>query len=231
MAWSPAEVEEIIELMRAGAGVMTGGSRCHSSYYFRDGAWRREDFDEGHTQEVEIAEATIRAMIVDDPQRFAGVLQAPRWEAFSAAYLAGAPEARPLLHAALVYGDQFEHGKILDAVLAGPDEPLEPAVAELIRKEIRGYTAYHCFMGAALWDRSPAVARFGVAFVDRLRELVGDAPGVFTLRASFLEQAEQPEAAIAELERELGQTPDGPGRASVEARLARLRGEPGTTGP
>lgn len=224
MSWSEAEVETILELMRGGASVMSGGSRCHSTWFFRDGEWICEDFDEGYTQERPSSEATIRAMIIESPERFRGVLKAPRWQRFSAAFLANDPQARALLREALEYGDRHDHGKILDAVLAWPEHPPSAEVVALIKDKVSGSTAYHVFMDAARWDRSEATGQKGVAFVERLIAMVGEIPAMYSLRASFHEQAGDLAAAESDLTRELERTPpDDYRRPSYEQSLARLR--------
>ena len=65
--------EEVLAEMRAGAGIMLGGSRCHTNYFHRDGRWWIEDFDEGAVQERETSEAEIRALIAREPERARGM--------------------------------------------------------------------------------------------------------------------------------------------------------------
>lgn len=225
MTWSEAEVEAILERMRGGATVMTGGSRCHTTYGHRDGAWFQEDFDEGYTQEGPSSEAVIRGLITREPQLFASILAAPHRQRLAAAMVAGdVPAARAALRAALAYGDGLGEGVILEAVLTWPQATPSEGVAALIREKLLDFTAYHVFMGAVGWDRSPAIAAQGVTFVDRLVAMVGEAPGCFRVRASFHELAGDLEAAVRDTQAELDRTPTSDWRhQGYQEQLERLR--------
>jgi hypothetical protein len=225
MSWSEAEIELILAEMRQGATAETGGSRCHTTYFFRDGRWAREDFDEGYTQLFASSEADVRGLIESDPELFRPMLRAVPWRRFTAAFLAGdRADARARLRDALVYGDPFDHAAILDAVLQWPEVPPSGEVAALIRENLRGFTAYHVFMDAIGWDRSPATAGKGLAFVDALVGMIGEATGCHYLRSAFHEQAGDLAAAERELVRELELLPgDSSSRSSYEDSLARVR--------
>ena len=225
MSWSETQVEAILEQMRAGATVQTGGSRCHTTYFHREGAWGREDFDEGSTTEGPTSEAAIRGLIAREPELFREVLAAPRWRRFSAAFLAGEREAaREALRWALEYGDSRGHGKLLEAVLAWPETAPSGEVVQLLRAELSGLTAYHVFMGAVGWDRSPGAGVKGVAFADQLLAMVGEAIGVHYLRAKFHEQAGDFAAAERDMVEELARLPaDDWHRKHFQQQLDRLR--------
>lgn len=225
MSWSQAEVEAIVEQMRLGATAQSGGSRCHTTHAFSEGQWVCEAFDEGSTHTYASSEAQIRSLIASEPELFRHILQAMPWRRFSAAYLAGDRElARAHLREALVYGDGLGHGVILDAMLAWPETAPSEPVVELMRENLRGFTAYHVFMGAIGWDRSPERAGNGLAFVDQLVEMVGEAVGCHYLRACFHEQGGDLVAAERELLRELERLPDGHSNRSIyEQSLARVR--------
>ena len=223
--WSEAEVEEILEQMRAGATAQAGGSRCHTTYLYRDGAWAEEDFDEGHTTVSPTSEAAIRALIARDPELFRDVLAAPRRRRFSAAFLAGDREAaRRALREAMEYGDPAGNGKLMEAALAWPETPPTEEIVRLFRESLRGLTAYHVFMGAAGWDRSPATGAKGVAFADQLRAMVGDVVGLRYLRATFHEQAGDLAAAERDLHEEVARLPEGDWqRPTFQQQLDRVR--------
>jgi hypothetical protein len=224
MSWSEAEMETILALMRAGATVMTGGSRCHTTYGYRDGRWVYEAFDEGYTSEGPSSEALVRELIAREPRLFAPILAAPHRQRFTAAFLAGdAAAAREALRSALVYGDVLGEGAILEAVLAWPEAAPSAEVAALVREKLHDFTAYHVFMGAVGWDRSPAVAAKGVELVDRLIAMVGEAPGCFRVRAAFHEQAGDLAAAERDTRAELERTPaDDWRRSGYQEQLERL---------
>jgi hypothetical protein len=225
MSWSDAEVELILEQMRLGETAMSGGSRCHTTYFFRDGHWICEAFDEGHVDEYASSEAEMRRLIAQDPELFRAMLRAVPWRRFSAAFLAGdRTEARARLRDALAYGDPFGHAAIFDAILQLPEVRPSEEVAALIRDKLRGFTAYHVFMDAVLWNRSPETAAKGLAFVDDLIAIVGEATGCHYLRAAFHEQAGDLASAERELVRELELLPlDSSSRSSYEQSLARVR--------
>lgn len=225
MSWSQAEVEAILEQMQLGATAQTGGSRCHTTYGFSDGQWVCEAFDEGHTDVYPSSEAQIRSLIASEPELFRGILRSIPWRRFSEAYLAGEREvARVHLREALAYGDGFGHGSILDAMLAWPETAPSESIVELMREKLRGFTAYHVFMDAIGWDRSPELTGKGLAYVDQLVEMVGEAVGCHYLRATFHEQGGDLAAAERELLRELERLPEGhSNRSTYEQFLARVR--------
>jgi hypothetical protein len=203
-------VREVLAEMRAGASIMTGGSRCHTTYFFRDGSWWVEHFDEGHVEEAKTSEAVIRERIAGYPDKARAIIRQARWRPFSEAFLRGGDPTRALelLEESRRFGERFHHAEILEAFLRFPPR-LDPKLKTLIRSELKGFTAYHTFMEGAGWDRSPETGRKGVLYVDRLIEMVGVCPGCFKVRASFHQQAEDHDAAVADLERELAQTKPG----------------------
>jgi hypothetical protein len=225
MGWSEAEVEAILEQMRAGATVQSGGGRCHRTYSYRDGSWGYEDFDEGHTEEGGTDEASIRSLIAREPQLFRELLVAPHWRRFSTAFLAGDRiAARELLGVALAYGDHLDQGKVLDAVLAWPETAPSDELVSLIRSKLSSLTAYHVFMSAAGWDHSPGVGIHGVAFADQLIAMAGEIRGCHYLRAAFHEQAGDLAAAERDMLAELQRVPaEDWHRSPFQEGLERLR--------
>lgn len=225
MSWSDADVELILEQMRRGETAQSGGSRCHTTYFFRDGKWLCEAFDEGYTDEYASSEADVRRLIATEPELFRPMLRAVPWRRFSAAFLAGErADARARLRDSIVYDDPFDHALILDAVLQWPDVPPSEEVVALIREKLLGFTAYHVLMDAAGWNRSPDVGTKLLPFVDVLVAMVGEVTGCHYLRAAFHEQAGDLEAAERELVRELELCPrDLSNRESYEQSLARVR--------
>jgi len=89
MSFSEAEIETILDELRRGATVQSGGSRCHTTWFYRDGAWGWEDFDEGYTEEHPTDEATIRRLIATEPGLFEPVLAVPHRKRFSTAFSRG----------------------------------------------------------------------------------------------------------------------------------------------
>lgn len=225
VSWSEPDVETILALMRDGATVMSGGSRCHTTYGYSDGRWFEEAFDEGYTSESPSSEAQVRALIAREPELFAAILAAPHRQRFTAAFLAGdVPTARQALRAAMVYGDELREGAILDAMLAWPEAAPSEEIAAIVRDKLRDFTAYHVLMGAMGWDRSPARAAQGIEHVDRLIAMVGDVPGCLRVRAAFHEQSGDLAAAERDLQTELDRTPQGDWRQrSYEEQLGDLR--------
>jgi hypothetical protein len=225
MSWSEAEVASILAQMQLGATAQTGGSRCHTTYGFSAGHWYCEAFDEGSTDVYSSSEAQIRTLIASDPELFRGILRTIPWRRFSKAFIAGErAAARAHLCEAIVYGDGFGHAWILDVMLAWPEtEPPEEFI-ERMREKLSGFTAYQVFMDAIGWDRSPELASKGLAFVDQVVEMVGDATGCHYLRAAFHEQQGDLHAAERELLLELERLPEGhSNRSSYEQSVARVR--------
>jgi hypothetical protein len=225
MIWSPSEVEDVLSQMRLGATAQTGGSRCHTTYAYSEGQWTCEAFDEGRVDVYPSSEEHVRSLIASEPELFRHILRAIPWRRFSAAFLAGEREAaRTHLREALAYGDGFDHGSILDAMLMWPETSPSEQIVELMREKLCGFTAYHVFMDAIVWDRSPELAGKGLAFADQLVEMVGETIGCHYLRATFHEQGGDLDAAERELARELELLPDGhSNRESYEQQLARVR--------
>jgi hypothetical protein len=225
MSWSETEVEQILARMRAGATVQTGGSRCHTTYFHRDGQWGCEQFDEGHTEQMPASEAFIRRLIAGQPELFRDVLAAPRWRRFSQALLAGdRQEARVRLRWALEYGDRHHHGEVLDAVLAWPEQAPSEEVVALLRSDLAGLTGYHVLMRGLGWDRSTAAAQRGVELADQVIAMVGEAIGAHYLRATFHQQAGDLAAAQRDMETELERLPaDAWQRRPFEEQLECLR--------
>jgi hypothetical protein len=225
MSWSAAEVETILAQMRLGETAQTGGSRCHTTYFHRDGQWMSEAFDEGHTDVYASSEEWIRSLISSQPELFRHILRSVPWRRFSAAYLAGErAAAREHLREAVAYGDGFGHGLILDGMLAWPETAASEQLVELLREKLRDFTAYHVFMDAIGWDRSPERASRGLRFVDQVVAMVGETIGCHYLRATFHEQHGDLADAERELLRELELLPEGHSNGShYEQMLARVR--------
>lgn len=66
-ALNEEDIEAILAALRAGGWVQTPGSRCHSTYYFENGQWWREDFDEGATTTSPCDERSIRTLLAEQP--------------------------------------------------------------------------------------------------------------------------------------------------------------------
>jgi hypothetical protein len=182
MNLSDADVLVILDELRRGQTVSVGGSRAHSTYGFREGSWFEEAFDEGSVTEHPIAEAQLLRTIEAHPNAFVPLLRAPHLRRFRAAFLDGDhPAARAALHDASVWGDPFSYYAVWEAALRGPDRPrASDEVKATILSHLRGHTAWHAFWEPMAWHRTPAHARLGLWFLDRLVDLVappGGAPG------------------------------------------------------
>ncbi|MBK8257201.1 MAG: hypothetical protein IPK82_31575 [Polyangiaceae bacterium] len=153
---SAAEVEEALLRMKEGASVQIGGSRCHSTYSFYQGQWRREDFDESATYESVVAESVILNLAESEPAAFRDLLRVARWNRFVEAFFAGELHAaRALLPEACRYGDPNLEGETWAALLDWPATALQPQMVERLRRKVSGMTAYHLFMVAMGWKEGP----------------------------------------------------------------------------
>ena len=218
-------VREVFAEMRAGASIRVGGSRSHATYLFRDGGWWVESFDEGHVEESPTDERAIRDLLAREKDKAREIIRQARWRPFSEAFLRGGDPRRALdlLEESRRFGQQFRHADILEAFLRDPPR-LDPKTKAVIKDELKAFTVYHTFMDAARWDRSPETGRKGVLFVDRLIAMVGTCLGCFKVRASFHEQAGDLAAAVADVERELAQTPSDAWECeALEIYLSALR--------
>jgi len=222
-----AEIEIILDEMRRGASAMIGCSRCHTVYLYRDGAFIAEEFDEGSAGEHPTSEQTIRNLIEGEPGAFVELLRQPHWRRLSAAFLRGErEEARRHLRAVREWGDTYRDEAVLDAALGWPGEKPAPEVAEQIRSELRGFTAYHVFMFAVGWEKTEENGRRGAAFVEQLIEMVGDVVGCYEVRAAFREMAGDLRGALADLEHELERRYPGgrgPKDLSYRTRVDKVR--------
>lgn len=73
-ALPPPDFAAVLELLRSGARVSTGGGRWHETYYVKDGRIRRDVFDEGATDERGASEGDLRKAIARHPDPFRDAL-------------------------------------------------------------------------------------------------------------------------------------------------------------
>ncbi len=222
--WSDAETETILAAMRAGAGVMSGGSRSHSTYRVHAGAWIREDFDEGYETTHPSSELEVRRMIVDDPELFRGILHAQPWSRFVSAFVADDwAAARVALAEASVYRDPEQRRAIWAAYFDWPTRAPSPEVVAALEQLLVGYTAWHLFMDATGWARTPDNGARGLAFADRVAAMIGEAPGLHYLRANFHELRGDRDAQRRALAAEVAALPETHAmRRHCEGLLAKL---------
>ncbi|MCC6623589.1 MAG: hypothetical protein IT385_20185 [Deltaproteobacteria bacterium] len=190
MTYDEAAVESILEEMRRGHAVVVGGSRAHTTYAFRGDRWVAEAFDEGYVEDHAIDEAAVRDVIARDPDGFLPLLRAPHLRRFRAAFeVDDRPAARAALRDAGAWGDPHSHFVIWDAALADDGEGAPaPEVIAAMADDLRGHTAWHAFWDVVGWDRTPAHARRGLWFLDRLMAIARPdplPPAVDSQRESF----------------------------------------------
>jgi Leucine Rich repeat len=156
---SPSEIDRVLAGLRGGMEISIGGSRLHTTYRGRDGAFFIEDFDEGATDERPLAEADLRRVIAGSPGPFLDVLRSPLRAALRDALL-GTIEVSPITCMR----------ELLDA-LPG----------------LRGLGLGHCAIddaGLAKLVAHPAFARLEVLELDHNR--LGPDAGAILARASRL---------------------------------------------
>lgn len=167
------DVDDVIEALRRGESAMTGGSRLHSTYVWRDGAFRSIDFDEGYTEEREVTEATLRAIVRGSFSEFIPALDAPHWRAHADAVRARDPEAAASALRKLRGGDGLHQIEVLLGAWAHPNPPVSAAWIALVRELDRGSTLFHAFMHGVGWDRRPEIAPLAHAWLDRVESICG----------------------------------------------------------
>lgn len=174
------EVDRIVAGVRAGAEVMIGVSRSHTTYRGKDGAIVAEDFDEGATQESPCSEDTLRRVIADEPESFLEVLRAPLRTNLRNALLSNT-NANEALGALLSYGECLHEVELLEAVLEGTPPPIEGKT---------GLDVYHAIMGAIGYQtKSVAAGQFGLRVFAALEGT--NMPSLEEYRAAFRAMAVQ----------------------------------------
>lgn len=187
MTLTDEDLTEILRAIREGYSATIGGSRCHTDYYFRDGAFRDNVFDEGFTQEAVIDEATMRRVVSDNPMTFIGALDRHRWRACKSAVLAGDWPTIVRALDGLRAPDAFRHAELLRATGAWPHEAPSDELREHIARCERSRTLYHAFMTAVGWEKSTNVSERAFDWIARVEAMIG-APCENT-RASFTSDA------------------------------------------
>jgi hypothetical protein len=210
--------------MRAGATVTSGGSRCHSTYGVRDGAWYRDDFDEGYETSNPSSELDVRRMIVGEPELFRGVLHAQPWSRFVSAFVADDwAAARVALVEASAYRDPEQRRDVWEAYFDWPARSPSAALRDRLAQHLVGHTAWHLFMDATGWARTRDNAARGLAFAERIAAMIGEVPGLHALRAHFHELRDDRPAQRGALAAEIAALPEGHAmRRHCEALLAKL---------
>ncbi len=152
---------------------MLGGSRLHSTYILRDGAFRSVDFDEGETEEHDIAEPSLRALIRVRFADFVPALDAPHWRAHADAVRARDPAAAATALRQLRGSDGTRQVEVLLGAWTHPTPPVSDAWISLVRELGRTSTLFHVFMRGVAWDRRPEVAPLAHAWLDRVASICG----------------------------------------------------------
>jgi hypothetical protein len=178
VAFDAGEVDRVVAGIRAGHEVVVGGSRCHTTYRGKGGAFVAEDFDDGQSHEKPCAESTLRYVIAHDPESFLAVLRKPLHERLSEVLLEHAEgrATREDVHACLgellAFGECLTHADLLEAVIAWPEEkPAPDALARLLEGRT-GLDVYHAIMSAIGYGtKSAAAGRFGLRFFSTVAEM------------------------------------------------------------
>lgn len=218
------EVDRIVAGIRAGAEVVVGGSRCHTTYRGSDGALVAEDFDEGSTEERPIDERSLRGVIDGNREDFLDVLRKPLRERLRAALLEGAPPetVRAALAELLAYGDCLHGTALFEAVIAWPETRPTPDEVSALARETTGNGLFHAVMsGIGYGEKSAAGGRFGLRFFATVAEILGDdaMPEFRRYRAHFRAMAGDLQGALDDL---LGERPERPDDA-LDREIAGVR--------
>jgi hypothetical protein len=223
MGLTEAQVQVVLDELRDGRTVSIGGSRCNTTYGWRDGAFYAEAFDEGHVEEHASDEGEVRRWIERDPAAFASLAQAPDVRAFREAWARDDREgAVAALRRAEAIADPLHQFRVFAAALLWPDRSPTDEERAMVREMLTSQTAWHAFLSPVGWELTPERGRQGVAYLDRLLAMVPEPRGYET-RASFHELAGDLDAAIDDLWRSLAETPDDAWwRPELVERIAKL---------
>jgi hypothetical protein len=187
MEVSEAELQQVLQSMRAGGTIQVGGSRAHSTLGIDREGWYWEHFDEGRVERSPASEADLRKLAASDPTAMTPLLRQPHWNGFRQALADNDTElACKHLGRWLQYGDPFDHGKIWLAILDWPARVPGDEIVRLIREKIRDYTAYHLYMDAHGWRKGAEASASALAFLAQLLAMVdGEAENIERLREGF----------------------------------------------
>jgi hypothetical protein len=208
------EIERVVAGVRAGAEVMIGVSRSHTTYRGKDGAIVAEDFDEGMTEEHACSEETLRRLIADEPESFLEVLRIPLRAKLREALLANDDGAIEALHALLSYGECLHEVEILEAALEGTSPPIDGKT---------GLDAYHAIMGALGYGTTGAAAgEFGLRVFASLEGT--NMPRLRRYRAAFRTMTGDHAGALDDLLWEQSRMPkDDPDAESLHREIEAAR--------
>ena len=185
---APSDIDDAVAAVRAGAQLMVGVSRCHTTYFSRDGVLVAEDFDEGATNESAIGEDALRSVIASEPERAMELLRfVPRRKLRDALLAGDRDRVRACLAALLTLGEAFVDTEPVEAALAWPEEPPSVEQRAALEQRIDGLAAYHVAMAPLGYERSPAAGRAGLRIFTALVEMLGEFPRLEEYRAAFVE--------------------------------------------
>ncbi len=223
---TPERIDEALDAMRRhGLGIMSGGSRWHTSWGWSeaDASFFGEHCDEGARERHLIDEASMRETLRRRPAEtlrlLYGAARRPGIEAMLRDDPAGMLAA---LEVARTYLQPSDDDELLAALLR--DEVGE-AQREVLRDRLRGHAVWHLFMNATGWTRTPENGRRGLAFLERVVTLVGPPEpfAAITQRLSFLGLMGDDAERIAVVERGLARDDlTAEQRAELHDRIARL---------
>ena len=182
----PAEITEVLALLRAGAWTIEGG-RAGTSYLFKDGHFVEEQYEDGDSCQSQISEEQLLKAIVLKPQPFRRVLLEKPWAEFSDAFRADdRARARELLRATLKHSDFYF--LVLDAFLAWPGEkPAAEKLPELIQQLVRAPDAFGLAVQSETFDQDRTTYLRAAAFLQTLDDIAGNPGGHHHRCATFHE--------------------------------------------
>jgi hypothetical protein len=183
-ALTEAEIEELVEAVRAGATLSTPGSRCHSTWGFHDGRWFREDFDEGAISTSSVSETSVHALLAEQPDIGIDLLRSRRWSSLRTALAAADHEgALAALGAWSRYGGGIDTLRVASAWLSPAASIADEPTRSALRSMFRDGTLLHLYMDLHGWPKAAGTAARCLDFVDALMARLGeDVPDATALR-------------------------------------------------
>ena len=194
-------IEQILAEIQRGNEIRIGGSRCHRYFRFKDNTWIIGDFDEGYCTDRICTRTEFIAHIKHNFEHFKALLKLPHQRIIQEALHAN-DKLRALQHLECweAIGDHLQSAPVLRAFLQWPDTIPNDETKDLIRKEIRSFTAYHVLMIHLNFTQTKENGLLGLKYLETLISIVGEVPNWRHLRGTFREMSGDIQGALEDIQ-------------------------------